>query len=141
MLAEDPLAPTTVRQPERIRDDHFADSLVALELARVRTAPAVADLGSGAGIPGLPLAIALPNTEVWLVESNGRKCEFIERATAAMELENAHVVNARAEAWPDRRSPVSPRHGTCTRCARRGGGVRGTAADGRRRVGSLARQA
>ena len=106
MLAEDPLAPTTVRQPERIRDDHFADSLVALELARVRTAPAVADLGSGAGIPGLPLAIALPNTEVWLVESNGRKCEFIERAAAAMQLENAHVVNARAEAWPDRRSPV-----------------------------------
>lgn len=106
MLADDPLAPTTVRQPARIRDDHFADSLVALELARVRTAAAIADLGSGAGIPGLPLAIALPEAEVWLVESNGRKCAFIERATALMQLENAHVVNARAEAWPDGRSCV-----------------------------------
>jgi 16S rRNA (guanine527-N7)-methyltransferase len=106
MLAGDPLAPTTVRQPERIRDDHFADSLVALELARVWTAPRIADLGSGAGIPGLPLAIALPNTEVWLVESNGRKCEFIERAAALMRLENAHVVNARVEAWPEGRSRI-----------------------------------
>jgi 16S rRNA (guanine527-N7)-methyltransferase len=104
MLADDPLAPTTVREPERIRDDHFADSLVASELVRVRTAAAIADLGSGAGLPGLPLAIALPDTEVWLVESNRRKCEFIERARVLMRLENAHVVNGRAEAWSDGRS-------------------------------------
>jgi 16S rRNA (guanine527-N7)-methyltransferase len=103
MLADDPLAPTTVREPKRIRDDHFADSLVALEYAPVRTATTIADLGSGAGVPGLPLAIALPSAEVWLVESNARKCEFIERATGLMGLENAHVVNARAEAWPDGR--------------------------------------
>jgi 16S rRNA (guanine527-N7)-methyltransferase len=104
MLAGDPLAPTTVREPSRIRDDHLADSLVALELERVRTAPTIADLGSGAGIPGLPLAIALPDTEVWLVESNARKCQFIERAAALMRLENVHVVNARAETWAEGRS-------------------------------------
>ncbi len=103
MLADDPLAPTPVREPARIRDDHFADSLVALELAPVRTATTIADLGSGAGIPGLPLAVALPSAELWLLESNARKSEFIERATALMGLENAHVVNARAEAWPDGR--------------------------------------
>jgi len=104
MLAGDPLAPTTVRDPARIRDDHLADSLVALELARVRTAATIADLGAGAGMPGLPLAIALPDAEVWLVEANGRKCQFIERAIALLRLENAHVVNARAEAWAEGRS-------------------------------------
>ena len=103
MLADDPLAPTTVREPERIRDDHFADSLVALELARVRAATMIADLGSGPGVPGLPLAIALPDAEVWLVESNGRKCQFIERAAALIGVENARVVNARAETWPEGR--------------------------------------
>ena len=50
-------------------DDHLADSLVALELEPVRAAGKLADLGSGAGLPGLPLAIALPETSVALVES------------------------------------------------------------------------
>jgi len=101
LLADDPLAPTTVREPERIRDDHLADSLVALELPRIRAARAIADLGSGAGVPGLPLAIALPDAEVWMVESNGRKCTFIERAASLLGLGNSHVVHARAEAWPE----------------------------------------
>ena len=104
LLADDPLAPTTVREPERIRDDHLADSLVALELAQVQAARTVADLGAGAGIPGLPLAVALPDSEVWLIESNGRKCQFIERAARMMGLTNARVVNTRAEVWPEGRS-------------------------------------
>lgn len=106
LLADDPLAPTTVRKPERIRDDHLADSLVALELAEVRAARRIADLGAGAGIPGLPLAVALPDSEVWLIESNGRKCQFIERAGELMGLTNVRVVNARAEGWPEGRSRV-----------------------------------
>jgi len=106
MLAGDPLAPTTVREPALIRDDHLADALVAVELARVRTAATIADLGSGAGIPGLPLAIALPDAEVWLVEANGRKCRFIERAIALLRLENARAVNARAEGWPEGRASL-----------------------------------
>ena len=100
-LTEDPLAPTGVRDPLRALEDHLADSLVALELDQARSAALIADLGAGAGVPGLPLAIALPATRVSLVESNGRKCEFIERAIEACELSNAAVVNARAEAWPD----------------------------------------
>ena len=101
LLAADPTAPTAVREPERILEDHLADSLVALELERVRAATVLADIGSGAGVPGLPLAIAKPAAAVWLVESNGRKCAFLERAIAACGLRNASVVNARAESWPD----------------------------------------
>lgn len=100
-LTEDPLAPTGVRDPLRAVDDHLADSLVALELEPVRNASVVADLGAGAGVPGLPLAIALPSAAVTLVESNGRKCEFIARTIEGCGLSNAGVVNARAEAWPD----------------------------------------
>jgi 16S rRNA (guanine527-N7)-methyltransferase len=101
LLAEDPLAPTTVRDPEKVIDDHLADSLVALELEPVRDARAIADLGSGAGVPGLPLAIALPQVRVSLVESAARKSAFLERAVAACQVANARVVNARIEAWPE----------------------------------------
>lgn len=82
-------------------DDHLADALVALELEPVRAARSVADLGSGAGVPGLPLAIALPAATVSLVESAARKCEFLERAIAACSVANARAVHARVEAWPD----------------------------------------
>ncbi len=103
LLASDPLAPTTVRGGAAVLNDHLADSLVALELPEVRAAAQVADLGSGAGFPGLPLAIALPETPVRLVESNGRKCEFLERARLAGDATNARVVHARAEEWVDGR--------------------------------------
>jgi 16S rRNA (guanine527-N7)-methyltransferase len=101
LLVNDPLAPTSVREPARVIDEHLADSLVALELGAVRDARAVADLGSGAGLPGLPLAIALPEANFSLVESNRRKCTFIERAIAACEIANAIVVDVRAETWPE----------------------------------------
>jgi 16S rRNA (guanine527-N7)-methyltransferase len=81
--------------------DHLADSLVALELAEVRAATAAADLGSGAGFPGLPLAVALPEARVSCVESNGRKCAFIARAAEACGAGNAAVVHARAEEWAE----------------------------------------
>ena len=100
-LTRDPLAPTSVRDPTQALNDHLADSLVALELAEVRVASMIADLGAGAGLPGLPLAIALPSSKVNLVESNRRKCEFIARAATACGLSNAVVVNRRAEQWPE----------------------------------------
>lgn len=101
LLTGDPAAPTAVHDPARVIDDHFADSLVALDLDPVRSASTIADLGAGAGLPGLPLAIALPGTNVSLVESSARKCEFLERAVFECGLHNADVVNARAEAWPE----------------------------------------
>ena len=101
VLVEDPLAPTAVRDPAKAVDDHVADSLVALELEPVRAARNLADLGSGAGLPGLPLAIALPNASVALVESASRRCAFLARAVTATRTANARVVNTRAESWPE----------------------------------------
>jgi 16S rRNA (guanine527-N7)-methyltransferase len=101
LLARDPLAPTAVHDPARVIDDHLADSLVALDVDAVRTAHALVDIGSGAGLPGLPLAIALPDARFALLESSRRKCEFMERAVAEAGIGNAAAVNGRAEAWPD----------------------------------------
>jgi 16S rRNA (guanine527-N7)-methyltransferase len=100
LLTTDPQAPTTLRAPARALDDHLADSLVALDLEEVRAASRLADLGTGAGLPGLPLAIARPRAEVVLVESNGRRCAFLDRAVEVCGCANATVVNTRAEAWP-----------------------------------------
>jgi 16S rRNA (guanine527-N7)-methyltransferase len=101
LLVGDPLAPTAVRDPRKVIDDHLADSLVALELDAVRSAGTLADLGSGAGVPGLPLAIALPGASVALLESAARKCAFLARAIARCGVANARAVHARAESWPE----------------------------------------
>lgn len=98
VLARDDDAPTTVRGAAAL-DVHLADSLSALDLACVRAARAIADLGSGAGFPGVALAIALPGARVALVESAGRKCDFLARLCAAADIANAEVVHARAEEW------------------------------------------
>jgi len=98
-LDADPHAPTTVRTPAEAARTHLADSLVALELDVVREATSVADLGAGAGFPGLALAVALPMAEVVLIESVARKCAFIRAAADAAQLTNADVVADRAESW------------------------------------------
>ncbi len=99
LLETDPFAPTTVVDAAVAIDAHVADALVALELDPIRSAHRIADIGSGAGVPGLVLAAALPDARVDLVESNGRKCAFIEGAADAMGLTNVDVVRARAEEW------------------------------------------
>jgi 16S rRNA (guanine527-N7)-methyltransferase len=98
LLTEDPLAPTTIDAAHAV-DDHLADSLVALEFDEVRTATTIADFGSGAGLPGLPLAIALPLATVHLVESATRKCKFLKRAVQQCDVGNVEVVHARIEEW------------------------------------------
>jgi 16S rRNA (guanine527-N7)-methyltransferase len=100
LLERDETAPTTVRSHAEALDVHVADSLSGLEVPAVREARRIADIGAGAGFPGLVLAAALPDARVALVESVGRKCAWLERAIAAMQLPNAEPVNARAEAWP-----------------------------------------
>lgn len=91
-----PHAPTTVRSRDEARDVHIADSLAGLEWVR---GPRVADLGAGAGLPGLVLAAERPDWRVTLVESVARKARFIAETAAAMGLENVEVAAARAEEW------------------------------------------
>ena len=101
LLEADEHAPTAVRAAEHALNVHVADSLAALELDAIGGAGRIADLGSGAGFPGLALAVALPAAKVSLVEGQRRRCEFLERLCAGAEIGNARVVWARAEEWRD----------------------------------------
>ena len=85
---------TAIRDRGEARRVLLEDSLAGVELVR-RFAGPVVDVGSGGGAPGIPLAAALPDREVALLEANGRKCDFLERWTA--ELANLRVVCGRAE--------------------------------------------
>jgi 16S rRNA (guanine527-N7)-methyltransferase len=88
---------TSVGDPAEARRVHLEDSLSALETVRQFDGPIV-DVGSGGGAPGIPLAAALPEREVTLLESSRRKCAFLERW--AVELPNLRVVWGRAEEQP-----------------------------------------
>ncbi len=98
-LATDPQAPSSVRDPELVLNDHLADSLVALELEELLGARRLVDIGSGAGLPALPLAIALPHARVVALDSSARKTAFIARAIDHCAIDNACAVTARAEDW------------------------------------------
>jgi 16S rRNA (guanine527-N7)-methyltransferase len=100
-LATDEHAPTTVRDARLAVDVHLADSLTALELSAVCAAGTIADLGAGAGFPGLALAVAAPEIEVNLVESQARKCAFMERLRTAAGVDNARIVHSRIEEWSE----------------------------------------
>jgi 16S rRNA (guanine527-N7)-methyltransferase len=100
-LAADDAAPTAVRDPARAVDAHVADALAGLLVAELAGAARVADIGAGAGVPGLVLAAARPEMELVEVESAARKCAFMERLVAAMGLPNASVVCARVEEWAE----------------------------------------
>jgi 16S rRNA (guanine527-N7)-methyltransferase len=99
-VATEPASVTAVRDPAQAVEAHVADSLDGLAAEPLRAPAGVADLGSGAGFPGLVLAVARPAATVALVESVGRKAAFLRAAADALELGNVVVVNARAESWP-----------------------------------------
>jgi 16S rRNA (guanine527-N7)-methyltransferase len=97
LLAQERASVSSVTDPERAWRVHVADSLTGLEVPPLAEAKRIADIGSGAGFPGLALAVALPAAQVDLIESVGRKCEFIQRAIDAAEIPNATVLEARSE--------------------------------------------
>jgi len=99
LAAED--APTSVHAPQRAVEAHIADSLAGLEVPELQAPALVADIGAGAGLPGLALAAARPDARFVEVESAGRKCAFLERAIERMGLANASVACARAEEWSE----------------------------------------
>jgi len=96
LLAEERASVSSIVD-ERAWRVHVLDSLTGLEVAELRAATRIADIGAGAGFPGLVLAVALPAAQVHLVESVGRKSEFMRRAIDAARIANASVLNLRSE--------------------------------------------
>ncbi|HYH52748.1 MAG TPA: 16S rRNA (guanine(527)-N(7))-methyltransferase RsmG [Solirubrobacterales bacterium] len=98
LLAEERASVSSVVD-ERAWQVHVVDSLTGLEVAGLEGAGRIADVGAGAGFPGLVLAVALPQAQVDLLESVGRKCEFMRGAIDAAGIANATVLNTRSEDW------------------------------------------
>ena len=97
LLAIERASVSSVTDPAQAWKTHIDDSLTGLEVVSLRDAERIADIGSGAGFPGIPLAVALPHAQVDLIESVGRKCEFMQRAIGAAGIANARVLNGRSE--------------------------------------------
>jgi 16S rRNA (guanine527-N7)-methyltransferase len=90
---------TAIREPGAVARDHILDSLSAVALLRAAGARRLLDLGSGGGLPGLPIAIALPDARVLLVDSVSKKAAFLRTAATALGLASRVDVSAeRAEA-------------------------------------------
>jgi 16S rRNA (guanine527-N7)-methyltransferase len=86
---------TAIRDPLEMVTRHLLDSLAMQPYLEQGT---LADLGTGPGLPGIPLAIARPQLQVTLVESNGKKARFMREAVRQLGLANARVAESRAEA-------------------------------------------
>lgn len=90
---------TSVRKPTDIITRHILDSLSVLEHLRGRR---ILDIGTGAGLPGIPLAIACPERSFVLLDSSSKKLRFVQQTLGILELGNVELVNARIEEYqPD----------------------------------------
>lgn len=87
---------TSITSLDEIEEKHFLDSLYLDKFVSLEN-KTLLDVGSGAGFPGLPLAIAHPSLKVTLLESNGKKVTFLEEVIKQLDLKNAEVINKRAE--------------------------------------------
>ena len=88
---------TAIRDPQEMLTKHLLDSLAMQPF--VRGLSTLADLGTGPGLPGIPLAIATPSLQVTLVESNGKKARFLREAVRQLRLGNVQVAESRIEAF------------------------------------------
>jgi 16S rRNA (guanine527-N7)-methyltransferase len=87
---------TAIRERSQQVTKHLLDSLTVVPWLR---GPRIADVGSGAGFPGIPLAIVLPQWHFALIESTGKKCRFLEHVRDTLGLGNVEVVQSRAESY------------------------------------------
>ena len=88
---------TSIIDDDKIYLKHFYDSLYLLTFKEIKAANSILDIGTGAGFPGMALAIMLPNTQITLVEANAKKCAFLKTVSETLDLKNVLVKNERAE--------------------------------------------
>lgn len=89
---------TRITSEEDVYLKHFYDSLTIIKVVDIES-QSICDLGSGAGFPGLVLAICFPNTKITLIESNNKKCYFLNTIKDCLLLNNVRVINDRAEEY------------------------------------------
>lgn len=89
---------TRIIEKEDVYLKHFYDSLTITKITNIDN-QSICDLGSGAGFPGLVLAICFPNAKLILIESNGKKCNFLNIVKEKLSLKNVNVINARVEEY------------------------------------------
>lgn len=94
---------TAIRNSDEMLSKHLLDSLCVLPYIGEGM---ILDVGSGAGLPGIPLAIAMPHNRFVLIDSNGKKTRFLTQARIALGLDNVEIVNQRVEAY----SPMKDDH-------------------------------
>ena len=108
---------TAVREPEQIVTRHFGESLFAALTLRDAGAfkssagsyPTLSDIGSGAGLPGIPIKLFAPEIDLTLIESQNKKATFLREVIRALELTEAEVFCGRAETWGQKSSVVTVR--------------------------------
>lgn len=90
---------TAIKEPARILTHHILDSL---SIAPFIAGQRILDIGAGAGLPGIPLAIVLPGREFFLIDSNNKKSRFMQQARSELNLDNVNVEHSRVEHYmPD----------------------------------------
>ncbi len=92
---------TAITDEDEIEEKHFVDSLMLLNFVSLDN-KSLLDVGSGAGFPGIPLAIACPKAKITLLESNGKKVTFLKEVVSQLKLNNVEIVQSRSEEFNKR---------------------------------------
>ena len=88
---------TSITSDKEIVSKHFYDSLQIINSPIINSANKIVDTGSGAGFPGIPLSIVYPDKEITLIDSNGKKVQYLQHIVKILDLKNVKVIKERAE--------------------------------------------